>query len=225
MVVRWEHMNKDLRTSVARALEQGVSRQELTALLTEAGWSETERTEALGAFLDSPHRVAIPKRSPLTIPKESYLYFMQVAFYVVTAIAFLILWFQYINLWIPDPEMAAYPYAQNEIRSLIRVGLSMLIVALPVVLGVSWLIGRHEATQPDAPENPIKQGFIYLGAIVASVTAAITLMITIFQGLSGEATGRFLLKVLAVFLVCGVTALITGQELRGKKLRMKMRAD
>lgn len=210
-------MNRDLRLAVANALEKGLSRQDLNALLAEAGWSEKERAEALGAFLESPHPIAIPKRAPLTLAKESYLYFMQVAFYVVSAIAFLILWFQYINLWIPDP--LTYPYAQNEIRSLIRTGLSMLIVSLPIFLGISLLIGKHEKSRPDAPENPIKQGFIYLGAVTASVTAAITLMTTIYQGLSGEATGRFLLKVLAILLVCGVTALITGRELRGQKRR------
>lgn len=210
-------MNKDLRTSVAHALEQGISREDLRALLSDAGWSEKERNEALDAFIDTRHPIAIPKRSPLTLPKESYLYFMQVAFYTISAVAFLILWFQYINLWLPDPS--TFSYQETSIRSLIRTGLSMLIVSLPVFLLVSWLIGRHEATQIDAPQNPLKQGFVYLGAVVASVTAAITMMVTVYEGLSGEATGRFFLKVLAILLVCAVTAYITWRELRSERER------
>lgn len=214
-------MNKDLRASVAHALEQGISREDLRTLLGKAGWSEKERDEALDAFIDTPHHLAIPKRSPLTLPKESYLYFMQVAFYTITAVAFLILWFQYINLWLPDPQNAD-SYMIASVRSLIRTGLSMLIVSLPVFLGVSWLIGRHEATQVDAPQNALKQGFVYLGAIVASVTAAITLMVTVYEGLSGEATSKFFLKIFAILLVCAITAYITWRELRSGRERREL---
>ncbi len=210
-------MNKDLRQSVANALEQGVSRKDVREMVAKAGWTDKEADEVLGTYVESTLPVAIPKREPITHAKESYLYFMQVISYIALAIAFLILWFQYINLWLPRGAMYPYIYEENSLRELIRVGLSMLIVSLPTFLGVSYAISKHEARMTDRQQNGIKQGALYLGALAASIAAAITLMVTVYMGLNGEATGKFLLKVLAILLVCGVTGFLAWRELRFKK--------
>ncbi|MBP7005892.1 hypothetical protein KBB27_02095 [Patescibacteria group bacterium] len=216
-------MNRDLRTAVGHALEQGISRSELRETLARAGWTEKEREEALQTFVESSHPIAIPVRAPVTLAKESYLYFMQVLFYTLSAIAFLILWFQYINIWLPtDPT--GYSDAYSSTRELIRTGLSMLSVSLPVFLLTSYFVTKHETGLVEAPQNALKQGFMYLGAIAASVTAAVTLMTTIYTGLNGEATSRFLLKVLAILLICGLTAFLASHELRSDRERREKHA-
>lgn len=218
------HMNRDLRLAVGHALEQGISRDILRETLTRAGWTEKEREEALETFVESTHPIAIPVRAPTTLAKESYLYFMQVFFYTLTAIAFLILWFQYINLWIPTDTINAYGDSSGA-RDLIRTGLSILIVSLPVFLVVSRFIAKHESRLVEPPQNALKQGFMYLGAVAASVTASITLMMTVYTGLNGEATARFLLKGLALLLICGLTAFLASYELRSDRERREKYAS
>lgn len=213
-------MQKDLREATSQALMQGLSREDVRALLKQGGWQKDEVEQALALFVDTDKPVAIPVRAPVRFAKESYLYLMQTISYVVSAIAFLILWFQYLNTWLPDPFISD-SYRYESARSLIRTGLSMLIVALPIFLFVSSVIRKDEANRADAPQNPTKQGILYLGAFVASCAAAITLMVTIYAGLSGEATLRFLLKVLAVLTVCGATGWIARQELRTEAARKK----
>ena len=215
-------MNKDLRLSVSRALEHGVSRENVRELVNKAGWTSKETDEVLETFVESPEPVAIPKREPVRFAKESYLYIMQVISYTTFAIAFLILWFQYLNKWLPDSVVGTYQ--DTSIVGLIRVGLSIFIVALPVFLGISWMINNHESKLTDGRQNAVKQGSLYLGSLVASIAASITLMVTVYTGLSGEATGRFLLKVLAILLVCGVTGFLAWRELRFEKDRRAQRS-
>lgn len=215
-------MNKDLRMSVARALEHGVSRAQVQELVAKAGWTSKEIDEVLATFVESDAPVAIPRREPVRFAKESYLYIMQVISYTTVAVSFLILWFQYINQWLPEGTI--YSYQTDGIRELIRVGMSMFIVAMPVLLGISWVIAKHEAQITDGRQNAVKQGSLYLGSLVASVAAAITLMVTVFAGLSGEATGRFLLKVLAILIVCSVTGYLAWRELRFERDRLQQEA-
>ena len=213
-------MQKDLREATAHALKQGLSREAIRDLLHQGGWQKDEVEQALGLFVDTSQPVAIPVRAPVRFAKEGYLYLMQTISYVVSAMAFLILWFQYLNTWLPDP-LITDSYRVDSARSLIRTGLSMLIVSLPIFLLVSSSIRKDEADRADAPQNPTKQGILYLGVFIASCAAAITLMVTIYAGLSGEATARFLLKVLAVLLVCGATGWIARQELKTEASRKK----
>ncbi len=210
-------MNKDLRTSVARALEQGVSRSAVRELVSKAGWTPEEINEVMETFVESDAPVAIPRREPVRFAKESYLYIMQVISYTTVAVSFLILWFQYINQWLPEGDV--YGYQATSVREFIRVGMSMFIVAMPVLLSISWVISKHEHQITDGKQNAVKQGSLYLGSLVASIAAAITLMVTIFAGLNGEATGRFLLKVLAILIVCGVTGYLAWRELRFERNR------
>ncbi len=213
------HMQKDLREAVASSLKQGVSREKIEALMMEGGWKQTEVQEALAAFVVTPEAVAIPVRAPVTFAKESYLYLMQMLSYIISSVAFLILWFQYLNVWMPDAVSDTYMITNA--KELIRTGMSMLIVALPIFFLVSSSVRKTEAETADAPRNATKQGMLYLGAFAATIAASITLMVTVYQGLSGEATVRFLLKVLAILLVCGVTGFLARYELRSEKTRLK----
>lgn len=213
-------MHKDLRSALESGLKQGLSRDTIRSLAKQGGWTEQEIQEAMASFVETELPIAIPVRKPVRFARETYLYLMQITSYVVSAIAFLILWFQYLNIWLPD-NITDYSYAQNSARDLIRIGLSMLIVSVPILLLVSRSIRRYEAAVPDAPLNSTKQGALYFGAFVASVVAAVTLMATVYTGLNGEATLRFLLKVLAILLVCGATTWLGRVELKQESIRRK----
>ena len=217
-----DDMQKDLREATSHALEQGLTHDEIRTLLEKGGWPVAEIDQALALFVVTDKPVAIPVRSPVRFAKEGYLYLMQTLSYVVSAIAFLILWFQYLNTWFPGP-FTVDSYRPEATRSLIRTGLSMLIVALPVFLYVSSIIRKDEASRADAPQNTTKQAVLYLGAFVASCAAAITLMVTLYAGLSGEATLHFFLKLVAVFIACAGTVWIAKQELRTEASRASSR--
>lgn len=208
-------MQKDLRIAVIRAFEQGHSSQEVRSSLEKGGWSEEEIQEVLQSVVVSDNHLVLPVRKPVTFAKESYLYLMQAVAYIAVIISMLVLWFQYLNLWIPDPlgGVNDYRYVREAVEGLIRTGLSILIVALPVFVYVSHLIRRMEESFANAPQNTTKQGVLYFMSFVASMVAIITLMITVFQGLNGEATLRFGLKVLMILGLCAFTGWVARREL------------
>lgn len=209
-------MQKDLRIAVIRAFEQGHSSQDVRSTLEKGGWSSEEIQEVLQSVVVSDNHLVLPVRKPVTFAKESYLYLMQAVAYIAVIISMLVLWFQYLNLWIPDPLGGSaydYRYVREAVEGLIRTGLSILIVALPVFVYVSHLIRRMEESFANAPQNTTKQGVLYFMSFVASMVAIITLMITVFQGLNGEATLRFGLKVLMILGLCAFTGWVARREL------------
>ncbi len=206
-------MQKDLRLAVIRALEQGHSSQEVKTTLEKGGWSPEEIQEVLQSLIVGEKGAVLPVRKPVTFAKESYLYLMQAIAYIAVSISMLVLWFQYLNLWLPDALSSDYSYTRESAQSLIRTGLSILIVAFPVFAYVSHLIREMEASFANAPQNTTKQGVLYLMSFVASMVAIITLMVTVFQGLNGEATLRFFAKVVGILALCGWTGWIARREL------------
>lgn len=206
-------MQKDLRWAVIHAFEQGHSSQEIQQTLKKGGWSSEEIQEVLQSLIVSEKGAVLPVRKPVTFAKESYLYLMQAMAYIAVSISMLVLWFQYLNLWLPDVLSGDYSYMRESAQNLIRTGLSILIVAFPVFAYVSHIIRDMEANFANAPQNTTKQGTLYLMSFIASMVAIITLMVTVFQGLNGEATLRFFAKVLGILALCGWTGWIARREL------------
>ena len=109
--------------------------------------------------------------------------------------------FQFINQALPDPATDAF--AAESSRQAIRWSVSYLIVAFPVFIGVSHLIGRDLTADPSKRASKVRRWLTYLTLFVAAAVLIGDVTTLVYNLLGGELTARFLLKVLTVGSIAG----------------------
>lgn len=135
-------------------------------------------------------------------PKLFFLHLLSMFTLYATAISFIVVIFQVINIAIPDPLKDAQYYGDAPERTL-RTALSFLIVMLPVYVGTVLTLGRMYRVNAVLRDLRIRKWLIYLTLFVAAVIILITLVILLNSFLNGDFTLHFFLKLLAVFFVAG----------------------
>lgn len=106
--------------------------------------------------------------------------------------------FSVINYYFPD-RLANYFYSGS-----IAWPISILIVLLPILLVLEWLLDKESKIIPEKKELFIRKFRIYLTLFLAGAFMAGDVVALINQYLSGEIGTRFVLKVLAVFVIFGL---------------------
>ncbi|MFH1866681.1 MAG: DUF5671 domain-containing protein [Patescibacteria group bacterium] len=139
-----------------------------------------------------------------TSPKDFFLHLLAILSLYFSAISFLVLLFQYINILIPDILESDYYTKQAAVRG-IRWSLSSLVIVFPVYLLTNWYLNRSYLKEPVKRSLRIRRWLIYFTLFAAAVIIIGDLVSLIYNFMGGELTTRFLLKVLAVFFVAGAT--------------------
>jgi hypothetical protein len=160
--------------------------------------------------MDNPTMHSISQRIKTTA-RDFFLHLGVVAALYVAAVSFLQLLFQVIDYAYPD-RLAGYgdPYSTG-----VRVSVSILIVAFPLYLFLSWLLAKGERADAARREVAVRKWLLYLTLFVAGLAVAIDLIVLIQTFLAGEITTRFSLKVLAVLVVTGAIFWYYLADLRG----------
>ena len=135
-------------------------------------------------------------------PRDVFLYLlMTVALYAV-AVSTITLLFQLVNAVWPDVLVNRYQTSQA-----LRTALSVLVIVTPVYVWVMRVLNRDLREEPERLRLGIRRWLVHLTLFVSGITIVIDLVTLVYNFLSGELTGRFLLKVLAVLLVAAVVFL------------------
>ncbi len=143
---------------------------------------------------------------PKTSPKDFFLHLLSMVTLYASAVSFSTVAFQIINLNIPDLlDQSSYGYTMMHVRALLRTGLSMLIVMLPVFIGTLYALKKSYQKDEAKRNLRVHKWLIYFTLFVAIVINLITLIFLVNHFLDGEVTLRFLLKTLTVFFVAGST--------------------
>jgi len=137
-----------------------------------------------------------------TGPKDVFLHLLAIISLYATAIGFITLIFQYINVLIPDPLEQQY-YGLQTAYSAIRWSISSLIIIFPVYILSTWYLNKSYATFPEKRNLRIRKWLIYFTLFMAALIIIGDLVALVFNLLGGELTVRFLLKMLTIFLVAG----------------------
>ena len=132
-----------------------------------------------------------------TGPKDFFMYLLGFGTMYASAVSFIALWFQYINIKFPDPLNQYYSYGYEQLR----LPMAALIVLVPVFLFLSRWMNRAIAQDPARKELRIYKWLVYLTLFVSAVTVIIDLITLINNFLGGELTARFGLKILVVLVV------------------------
>lgn len=158
-----------------------------------------------------------------TTPKDLFLHLgALVALYVAVG-ALINLVFSIINYTQPD-TLASYFYSGS-----IAWPISMLVVLIPVLYVLEWLLVRGIRLVPEKKDLWIRRWRIYLTLFLAGATIVGDLIVLINTYLSGEITSRFIYKILAILVICGIIfayyllARVVDEE-KGRKPRQTIAA-
>jgi len=134
---------------------------------------------------------------PRSTAKDVFSHLLAIVTLFMGVISFIALYFQYINVKFPDSLQFYYVGALDIIRN----SMSVLIVAWPVFILLSWMIYKDLKNEPIKNGVAIRKWLLYLTLFVASITIIADLITLVNYFLNGEITTRFILKVAVVLIV------------------------
>ena len=146
---------------------------------------------------------AIVNQEKKVSPKDVFSHLLAIVTLYTSAVTFLMLVFEYINVLIPDMIANGGYYSLQSSYDSIRRSIASLVVVFPVYILTSWFLGRNYATDPAKRNLRIRKWLIYFTLFVTALIIIGDLVALIYNLLGGEITLRFILKIIAVFFVAG----------------------
>lgn len=193
-------MSSELHAFLKEAIAKSIPRSKIQDVLQKAGWKPEEVRNALGAYADIDFPVAVPKRKPYMSAREAFMYLVMFLTLYWTSFSFGQLLYQFINRAYPDPLQ--YGYIDSSFQT-IRMDTASIIIAFPVFMYVSWLLGKAMKKDPDKRASKIRKWLTYITLFVAAGIIIGDMTALVYNALGGELTTRFLLKVLTVAAIAG----------------------
>ena len=133
-------------------------------------------------------------------PKDFFLHLLNIVTFYIAVINFITLFLQYINVLFPDP----LNFYHTGMTDAVRLSMSILLIAVPVYILTSWMLGKDLKGTPEKRELGLRKWLIYLTLFVAAITIIIDLITLVNNFLSGELTIQFFLKTIVVLIVAVV---------------------
>jgi hypothetical protein len=194
-------MNADLQLFVRDSLTRGLPRAAIRERLVEAGWRAEEIEAALGGFAEVDFPVPVPRRKPSLSAREAFLYLVLFATLYITAFNLGLVLFASVDRWLPDPVQNTHSlrWATEALRN----GIAALVIAFPIFLLLSTLIGRAMARDPEKRGSAVRKWLTYLTLFVAALVLIGDLTFVVQRLLAGELVARILWKTLVVFAIAG----------------------
>ncbi len=150
-------------------------------------------------------------------PKDVFLHLLNILTFYISVIGFITLYVQYINALFPDPLSFYYTRMANAVR----LSTSILIIAVPIYLLTSWLLGKDLANNHEKRELKLRKWLIYFTLFISAVTIIVDLIMFVYNFLSGELTIQFFLKILVVLLAAAAVFGYYIYDLRRKNMKSK----
>jgi len=194
-------MNSDLDRFVRDALAHHVPRERIRAELTRAGWRREEVDAALEAWLESDLPVPLPRRRVQVSAREAFLYLVLFATLYVVAFHSGVVGFAVVDRWLHDP---LHSRAWDSGRSALRWAAASLLIAFPVFLLCSRIVGRTLQREPEKRGSGVRRWLTYLTLFLAALVLIGDLVVLVSGLLSGDLTSRFVMRALVVFAIAGL---------------------
>jgi len=194
-------INEELLGFVKDALAQGRSRQQVEEVLLRAGWNAEQVRGALAGFAEVEFPIPVPRPKQYLSARDTFIYLVLFSTLYISAYNLGRLLFLFINQAFPDPAVSAA--AAQHIREAMRWSVSYLIVAFPVFLYVSRLVGRAIRLAPTKRASKVRRWLTYLTLFIAAAVLTGDGVTMIYNLLGGELSVRFVLKVLSVGMIAG----------------------
>jgi hypothetical protein len=193
-------VNTELATFIEHARHKGMDHATIRMLLVSSGWKEKDIIEALAnASLELP----IPAPPDRGGAREAFFHLLTFATFYTAVTAVVVLLFRYVNDLLADEAMIEYSGPWR--LSAIRWSLAFVVVSFPVFLWLSRFLLREMREHPERAWSGTRRWLTYLTLFLASIALGGDVITLVFRLLEGELTARFLLKVLIVLVIAGLS--------------------
>lgn len=193
-------MNNDLHVFVRDALARGLSPDRLRTALREARWADADIEAALSEWHDAGLGVPVPRRRIALSSREAFLYLLMfVALHMVAFHTGAIL-FVVVGQWWPDPMLNV---SFETVVDRTRFSVASLLVAFPVFLLASRVVGRALASDPEKRNSGVRRWLTYLTLFIAACVLIGDFIALVLSALRGELVGSFVARVVVVGAIAG----------------------
>ena len=135
-------------------------------------------------------------------PKDVFMHLLAIVTLYVSAVTFLVLLFQFIDIAFPDVLSRGY-YALQGSYSMIRFSIATLLVVFPVYIFTMRFLNKSYEANPTKRDLRIRKWLIYFTLFIVALVVIGDLVALINSFLGGEITTRFSLKALSILFVTG----------------------
>ncbi len=147
-------------------------------------------------------------------PRDIFGHLLAMCALYASAGSFLTLLFGILNTTFPD-TLQGYGYGSGDYASM-RFAIAMLCIVFPIYLFTMRHLKKEYRAMPEKQMLRIRKWLVYFTLFIASLTMIGDVIALINHFLNGELTTRFVLKVLAVFIVAGAVFFAYKEE-RGRE--------
>ena len=196
---------------VKDALHAGESRAATEKVLLEAGWAKEPVTHALDTFARVDFVIPVPAPRTHLSARDTFLYLVMFAMLYLSAYNLGNLLSQFVDLAFPDQVFERYEGYRG---AAIRFSTAALLIAFPVFIFVSSLIGKQIRKTPAQRMSAIRKWLTWLTLAIAACIIVGDLIYLLNSLLAGELTMRFILKALIVGGIAGAIFIYYLTEMR-----------
>lgn len=193
-------MNEDLQRFVRQARERGMDFASIRVLLSTAGWKDKQIVEA---FSSGEPGLSVPEPPNVGSARDTFLHLLAFTALYTWLVTLVLLWFAYIDIAFPDAAWQASDAMRETMQSGIRVGLAAIVVAFPAFLLIWSYLLREIRRYPEKARSAVRRWLIWLSLFVGAVTLSVDVITLVYFLFEGQLSIRFLVKVVALFLVAG----------------------
>ncbi len=191
----------ELEHFVRDALARGHDRQQVTAALLAAGWSQEQVRGVLEGWAQVNFPLPVPRPRASLSAREAFLYLLMFSTLYFFAWNLGSLLFKLIEQALPDP--ADNQWQVIRLGASIRWSIAALVIAFPVFAFVTRHISRDIIQHPIKRLSPVRRWLTYLTLFIAATILIGDLTTLVYNVLGGELSLRFGLKALVVAAIAG----------------------
>lgn len=177
---------------VADALRAGHSRDSIQSDLKAAGWTQDRIEAGLGSWSDGSGGLPVPRPTPNVSPAEFALYTLLYGALAFSAVHLVGLMHELIDLMTEGSEVVGYD---------LRWSVASLIVSVPLFAVLLRRDRRNLAKEPGTRRSIVRNWISHIAVVVTAIVLLGVLVSVIFRLLSGDLTGAYVAKALAVAVV------------------------
>lgn len=200
----------DLAQFVREALITGRDREEISDVMTQAGWSRVEVAEALDAYSDVPFNPPIPKPQNVVSARDFFIYTLTFAALGAASIYLVLLLHHLIDIIWGDATHSIYQ------RRSMRTAIAGVIISGPAYAWLTWRERKRLAADPGLYRSAIRKWTTYVALLIAALVFATDVIVALSGFLNGDLTLVFALTLLSIAVVSGAVFWFYLPDTEGK---------
>ncbi len=193
--------SSSLNDFITHARKKGMDHATIRLLLVSSGWKEKD---VIAAMSEESLDMQVPTPPEIGSARDAFLHLLTFTALYSSVISVMMLFFEFVNLLLPDPALGENYYNVNNDSSYIRWLLAVLIVSFPLLAFLWRTLHREFVAHPEKLATGVRRWLTYFTLFVTACALVGDGIALVFSLLQGEWTMRFLLKVIIVAVLAGV---------------------